>query len=159
MSGFSQHVKPRFEVTSLQLAQDILNAAMSASQALGDVLHHETMLMKAGKVRQALELEPQKEAATKVYMVTMEHVKANLLALKRFSAQLLLKFKEAEIRFQNIIQENQVVIATTKAVTEGLIRSLALETQSKTQLTGYNQSRTNVKSSTNTTGFFLEKHA
>lgn len=153
------HAKHRFEVTSPQLASDILNAAISASQTLGELLNRETILMKAGKVRQALDLEPQKEATTKIYMVTMEHVKANLLALKRFSEKHLLQFKESELRFQSIVQENQIVIATTKAVTEDLIRSLASETQSKTQVTGYNQSRTNVKSSTNTTGFFLEKQA
>jgi hypothetical protein len=154
-----QQSQTLLDVTSPLAAQELLVGAMSAIQTLKVVLEHETRLMKLGRVRQALELTEQKEAASKLYMITLERVKANMLALKRFASDRLVQLKKCHVEFQSILEENKMILVTTKAVTEDLIRSVAQETQSKKQLVGYNQGRSSVKSLANTGGFFVEKRA
>jgi hypothetical protein len=159
MSHQHHNTSPRVHVTSASMAEELLSSAMSTTQALGLILETETSLMRVGQVGQALALSEQKAATTRLYAITMENVKANLLALKRFAEPSITKFKEHTEKFQLILQRNNTVLITTKAISESLMRTLAQETQALQQPTGYGISQRQHTTNATLSGFYLQKNA
>jgi hypothetical protein len=159
MSHQHHNTSPRVHVTSASMAEELLSSAMSTTQALGLILETETSLMRVGQVGQALALSEQKAATTRLYAITMENVKANLLALKRFAEPSIAKFKEHTEKFQAILQRNNTVLITTKAISESLMRTLAQETQALQQPTGYGTTQRQHTTNTTLSGFYLQKNA
>lgn len=100
---------------------------------LEQTLAAETELMRAGRLREGLDLAPQKQEQAGFYMRLLESVKANAIALARFAPDSIEALKARHGAFAQQLRLNQTVIATVKSVSESLVRGLQTEaTASKT---------------------------
>ena len=98
--------------------------------ALSHVVGEETELVRAGKLSDAMEREPRKTELAGIYMRGVEQVKLNAVALARFVPDQVKRLKSAHVAFQDLIEINQIVLATARAVSESIVRDLAVRGES-----------------------------
>ena len=67
----------------------------------------------------------------------VEQVKLNAVALARFVPDQVKRLKEAHLAFQGLIETNQIVLATARAVSESVIRDLAADANKPMRANGY----------------------
>ena len=118
-------------------ATGLVETVIATMAALEKVLVEETNLLKAGKVRSALDHEGRKAELSGAYLKGLEAIKANALALARFAPESVAKLRREHARFSTVVDLNQTVLMTVRAVSEGLMRGLASETAPRTTATGY----------------------
>jgi hypothetical protein len=116
-------------ITNPQEASNLVEDVLLTMQQLSAVLTEEAHLMQAGRVKEALTHEQTKTELSSTYVLGLECIKANSLALRRVSPLALDKLKKAHLSFAETLSHNQTVLATVRAISENLMRSLALETQ------------------------------
>ena len=122
-------------------AERVIAGLTQAMAALGAAMETETLHLAAGRLREGLALETSKAELAASYVLALRHAKANVVALARFAPEPLRAFKAAQVRFDAVVERNQAVIATAKAVSEGLIRSLADELERGARPMGYGPGR------------------
>jgi hypothetical protein len=93
-------------------------------EKLGAIVEQETALVRAGKLRSAMALEPAKSQLAGQLFVAGERLKAGTKALGGAPAQCKDLAKVQEI-FHSLLQKNMVVLATAHAVSEGIVRRLS----------------------------------
>lgn len=118
-------------------AKGLIPAVMAAMESLERLLAEETVLLKSGRVAEGLAHEARKAELAGAYMQGLEAIKANALFLSRVAPEQVVALKAAHGRFSAAVDLNQTVIATARAVSEGLLRTLAAETGSGTKASGY----------------------
>lgn len=101
------------------------------------VLEAETAQLRIGRVRDGLAQEARKSELAGAYLRGLEGVKANAIALARFAPDALDRLRGAHARFGRALEANQVVLATARAVSEGLIKELAGEMNRARRPAGY----------------------
>jgi hypothetical protein len=112
-------------ITTTAEAEQAIAQVAGLIEKLRGVIEQETTLVHAGKVRNAAALGAQKTELTSKLYVTGERVKANakfLLQAAPASAAALAKVQEA---FRAVLERNMIVLATTHAVSEGIVRRLS----------------------------------
>jgi hypothetical protein len=127
--------RPR--ITSLAEARDLVDAVVATLNSLAHVIGEETQLMRDGRIGDALDREPRKTELAGRYMRGLEVVKANAVALARFVPDEVQRLKGAHIAFGDLLDTNQAVLATARAVSETIVRDLAREAGRTTQAQGY----------------------
>jgi hypothetical protein len=140
----------RLTVTGADDASQLVIGILQVLAALHSIVETETDLIRQGRLREGLEQEPEKTALAGTYMTGLETLKANAIALSRFAPQDVIRFREAHQDFAAALEMNQTVLATARAISENLVRSLAEEatklerpiTYGKTGQTGSYASRT-----------------
>ncbi len=110
---------------------------MGTLGTLAHVIGEETQLMRDGAVSAALALEPRKTDLAGQYMRGLEIVKANAVALARFVPQDVQRLKGAHGEFGELLEQNQAVLATARAVSETIVRDLARDAGRAGQPQGY----------------------
>lgn len=118
-------------------AKGLIPAVMAAMESLERLLAEETMLLKSGHVAEGLAHEARKAELAGAYMQGLEAIKANALFLSRVAPDQIAALKAAHGRFSTAVDLNQTVIATARAVSEGLLRTLAAEAGGGTKASGY----------------------
>lgn len=118
-------------------ATSLVETVIATMKALEKVLAEETGLLKAGKVRSALDHETRKAELSGAYLKGLETIKANALALARFAPESVAKLRQEHARFAGVVDLNQTVLMTVRAVSEGLMRGLASETAPRATAAGY----------------------
>lgn len=118
-------------------AQGLIPAVMAAMESLERLLAEETVLLKAGRVAEGLAHEARKAELAGAYMQGLEAIKANALFLSRVAPEQIAALKAAHGRFSAAVDLNQTVIATARAVSEGLLRTLAVEAGNGAKASGY----------------------
>jgi len=108
-----------------KLAEDL----MDVMGALLGVIEHETELVRAGKVREAMRLEQQKSELSRRYMVAVESLKTSQKYLAQISPELLTTLRRHHDTFRAMLQVNLTVLATAHAVSEGIVRGVNTEIQ------------------------------
>ena len=108
-----------------KLAEDMVDV-MSALLA---VIERETELVRAGNVREAIALEPQKGGLSRRYVVAVEHLKNSQKYLAQVSPELLTTLRRHHDTFRAMLQINLTVLATAHAVSEGIVRGVNTEIQ------------------------------
>jgi hypothetical protein len=108
-----------------KLAEDL----MDVMSALLDITERETELVRAGKVREAMQLEAQKSELSRRYMVAVENVKAAQKLLSQAAPDLLNTLRRHHDTFRAMLQVNLTVLATAHAVSEGIVRGVNSEIQ------------------------------
>jgi hypothetical protein len=108
-----------------KLAEDL----MDVMSALLGVTERETELVRAGKVREAMQLEAQKSELSRRYMVAVENVKAAQKQLAQAAPDLLNTLRRHHDTFRAMLQVNLTVLATAHAVSEGIVRGVNSEIQ------------------------------
>jgi hypothetical protein len=122
-------------------AERLVSAILATMAALEKLLDEETDLMRKGRIAEALASERAKNELTGTYLRQLETLKANAIALARFTPGALESLKASHKRFAGVIETNQAVLATARAVSEGLIRSLSEEVDAKSRPSTYGGNR------------------
>ncbi|MGO4674190.1 hypothetical protein AB4Z40_14970 [Bosea sp. 2YAB26] len=132
--------RPR--IASALEAQALIEAVLETLGALSHVVGEETELVRAGKLSDAMEREPRKTELAGIYMRGVEQVKLNAVALARFVPDQVKRLKAAHVAFQDLIEINQIVLATARAVSESIVRDLAFEANRPMRAAGYGPTAT-----------------
>jgi hypothetical protein len=106
-------------------AERILLGLTAALDDLEAALEIETALIGAGRIRDGLAAESRKAELSAAYVLQLQHAKAQIVALARLAPEALRRFRERQAAFERVMSRNQTVIATARAVAEGLIRGLS----------------------------------
>ncbi|MGP9822370.1 hypothetical protein ACTZWW_20290 [Salinarimonas sp. NSM] len=118
-------------------AEALVAEVRAVMQELEKLLEVETAHVRAGRIRDGLAQEARKSALTSRYVLCLEALKANAIALARFVPDALERLKAEHDSFQRTIETNQIVLATARAVSEGLVRSLSGELGGGATAAGY----------------------
>jgi len=100
---------------------------METLTALEAVLARESDHIRVGRLREGLAEAERKTSLSAAYLQGLETVKANAIALTRFAPEGIETLKAAHRRFTQAVETNQMVLATARSVSEGLVKSLAEE--------------------------------
>lgn len=120
------------------LVEDVLGSLSALSHLVGE----ETELVRAGRLPEALTRESRKTELAGLYMRGVEQVKLNAVALARFVPDQVQRLKSAHQAFQSLIETNQIVLATARAVSESIIRDLATDANRPSKAAGYGPAAT-----------------
>ena len=112
-------------------ARKLAENLMDVMSGLLDIIERETELVRAGDVREALQLEGQKGELSRRYMVTVENMKNSQKYLAQVSPELLTTLRRHHDTFRAMLQINLTVLATAHAVSEGIVRGVNTEIQRK----------------------------
>ena len=123
-------------------ARALIEAVLEALGALSHLVGEETELVRVGRLPEAMSREPRKTELAGIYMRGVEQVKLNAVALARFVPDQVKRLKEAHLAFQNLIETNQIVLATARAVSESVIRDLAADANKPMRANGYGPAAT-----------------
>lgn len=108
-------------------AQAFVQGLLAAMRDLEAALARESEGVRAGRIAEAMTGALAKAELAAAYMTGLEAAKANAIALARFAPEGLGALKAAQKRFAAVLEVNQQVLATARAVSEGLIKALAEE--------------------------------
>lgn len=108
-------------------ADRLVAATLAVMEDLGAVLAREAEAIRVGRLKEGLAEEARKAELATAYFVAIERVKANAVALARFAPAGVKSLKAAHERFGAAVTANQTVLATARAVSEGLVRSISEE--------------------------------
>lgn len=101
------------------------------------VLEAETAQLRVGRIRDGLAEGARKQELSGAYLVGLEGIKANAVALARFAPDAVERLRAAHARFGRVLEANQAVLATARAVSESLIKDLAEEMGRARRPAGY----------------------
>lgn len=110
-----------------KLAEDL----MDAMSALLGLIERETELVRAGKVRDAMTLESQKQELSRRYVGAVSQLKANQAQLSKSAPELLSTLHRHHDAFRAMLQVNLTVLATAHAVSESVVRGVNAEIQKR----------------------------
>ncbi len=116
-------LRPR--VTNAEEARRLILSALEALDALEPLIEAETALFRAGRIREALDMALDKNAAAARYTLCLESLKSNAIAIGRFQPPGLELLRKRHDSFHGKMALNMATVATARTVSEGLIRELA----------------------------------
>ena len=108
--------------------------------ALDDVLDEETVLLREGKLHQALNLVEAKNQLSIQYMLLQKAITANAALVKQLAPQDTEQLTRRHHLFQNTLQANLAVIATAREVSSELISDINQQVQKGARAETYGQS-------------------
>ena len=115
---------PRVIRTELEAEQALADLAL-VMDGLHGVVEHETALVRAGHLRQAAGLQKAKSELAGLYVAATERLKANTNFLVETRPHECRALRERHEILRAVLQKNLIVLATTHAVAEGIMRRLA----------------------------------
>ena len=113
-------------------ARQLTEELMEVMNGLLGIIERETELVRAGNVREAMQLERQKSELSGRYMVAVESLKNAQKYLNQVSPELLTTLRRHHDTFRAMLQINLTVLATAHAVSEGIVRGVSAEAQRRT---------------------------
>jgi hypothetical protein len=118
-------------------AERLVAGVLATMADLEKVLANETAHVRVGRIRDGLAEEARKSELASAYMRGLEAVKANAIALARFAPEALARLKAAHGAFGRVVETNQTVLATARAVSENLVKGVADEMNRLSRPQGY----------------------
>ncbi|RXT50831.1 hypothetical protein [Bradyrhizobium betae] len=112
-------------------ARKVAEQLMDAMNALLALIEHETELVRAGKVREAMTLESKKQELSRNYVGAVSDLKANQAQLAKSAPELLSTLHRHHDAFRAMLQVNLTVLATAHAVSESVVRGVNAEIQKR----------------------------
>ena len=125
-------------------ARKFAEELMDVMSALLGIIERETKLVRAGNVREAMQLEEQKSELSGRYMVAVESLKNAQKYLTQVSPELLTTLRRHHDTFRAMLQTNLTVLATAHAVSEGIVRGVSGELARKSAPQTYGASGTSI---------------
>lgn len=114
-------------ITTKAEAETALDDLTTLFANLCGLLQQETALVRAGRLRQAAEIEPaKKDLAGRLYTLG-ERLKANAKFILQSVPERCAALKGAQEDLRGALQRNMAVLATAHAVSEGIVRRLSGE--------------------------------
>jgi hypothetical protein len=120
---------PRTPIATPADARKLAEELLDVMSKLLAVIEQETAFVRAGKVREGMELEQQKSALTGRYVTAVETLKVAQTHLAQVAPDLLASLKRHHETFRAMLQINLTVLATAHAVSEGILRGVNAEVQ------------------------------
>ena len=115
---------------------------------LVETVEEETTRVRAGRLRDALELDETKVELARLYAAETERVKSCKNIIAQTLPDALDRLRKRHDAFRALLQRNLTVLATAHAVSEGIIRGVSGELARKRAPSTYGASgRTNAPSS------------
>lgn len=137
--------KPIASVGEAERAIANLNKIMDR---LTETVEEETARVRAGKLRDAVELEGPKHELSLLFTAEIQRVKAASAIIAQSLPEALDKLRRRHDAFQSLLQTNLTVLATAHAVSEGIIRGVSGELARKAAPSTYGANgRANLPSS------------
>ena len=127
----------RRSIATRDEAESFLAAFSRTMGELEEVLQIETREIEAGRIRAGLSQEERKGLLAAGYLQGLEHARANAIAIARFAPEAAARLKDAHLGFRTALEHNQQVLATARAVSEGLVKGVAEEMAKQTRPSGY----------------------
>lgn len=118
-------------------AERLVAGVLRTMADLEAVLEAETGHIRIGRFREGLSQEARKSELSAAYIQGLEAIKANAVALARFAPAALGELKTSHLAFGKVVETNQVVLATARAVSETLVKGIAEEMGRQTKPQGY----------------------
>ena len=112
-------------------ARKLAENMMEVMNALLAVIERETELVRAGQVREAFKLEESKNEMSRRYIAMITLLKASQKYLAQTTPDLLSALHRHHDVFRAMLQVNLTVLATAHAVSEGIVRGVNSEMQSR----------------------------
>ena len=128
---------PRPPIATPADARKLAEELLDVMSKLLAVVEQETAFVRAGKVREGMELEPQKSALTGRYVTAVETLKVAQTHLAQVAPDLLASLKRHHETFRAMLQINLTVLATAHAVSEGILRGVNAEVQRRSMPNTY----------------------
>jgi hypothetical protein len=110
-------------------ARKLAENLMDVMSTLLGLIERETELVRAGKVREAMALAPNKSELSRRYVGAITHLKASQKYLQQSAPELLATLHRHHDTFRAMLQINLTVLATAHAVSESIIRGVNTEMQ------------------------------
>jgi hypothetical protein len=110
-------------------ARKLAENLMDVMSALLGVIERETELVRAGKLREGMALEPKKTELSRRYVGAITHLKASQKYLHQAAPDLLNTLHRHHDVFRAMLQINLTVLATAHAVSESIVRGVNTEMQ------------------------------
>jgi hypothetical protein len=110
-------------------ARKLAENLMDVMSALLGVIERETELVRAGKIREAMNFEPKKTELSRRYVNAIAHLKASQKYLFQTAPELLNTLHRHHDVFRAMLQVNLTVLATAHAVSESIVRGVNTEMQ------------------------------
>jgi len=132
MSPHAQRREAPAPIPSAATAADARKLAenlMDVMSALLGVIERETELVRAGKLREAMEFEPKKSELSRRYVGAVAQLKASQKYLTQAAPELLTTLHRHHDTFRAMLQINLTVLATAHAVSESIVRGVNAEVQ------------------------------
>ena len=111
-------------ITTPTEAEQAIGELTLLVEKLSAIIEQETLLVREGKLRNAMALEATKSQLAGQLFVAGERVKAGTKALGSAPAHCK-ELAKVQDKFQALLQKNMVVLATAHAVSEGIVRRLS----------------------------------
>ena len=143
MSPHAQQREAQAPIPTAATAADARKLAenlMDVMSTLLGVIERETALVRAGKLREAMEFEPKKSELSRRYISAVGQLQASQKYLMQSAPELLTALHRHHDTFRAMLQINLTVLATAHAVSEGLIRGAQAEVAAKNAPQTYGQS-------------------
>jgi hypothetical protein len=118
-------------------ARKLAENLMDVMSGLLSVIEGETELVRAGKLREAMKLEPQKTELSRRYVVVVGQMKASQKYLSQAAPELLKTLHRHHEVFRSMLQVNLTVLATAHAVSENIVRGVNAEMARKSMPNTY----------------------
>jgi hypothetical protein len=116
-------------VSTAAEARKLAESLMEVMSALLGVIERETELVRAGKLREAMALEPNKTELSRRYVGAVGQFKASQKFLSQTVPELLTALHRHHDVFRAMLQINLTVLATAHAVSESIVRGVNTEMQ------------------------------
>jgi hypothetical protein len=112
-------------ITTTAEAEKAIAQVAELIDKLHGIVEQETTLVRAGKIRNATTLGPQKSELAGKLFIAGERLKANAKFLLQAAPASAAALRGVEETFRAMLQRNMIVLATAHAVSEGIVRRLS----------------------------------
>lgn len=124
-----QAPSPYPAVANATEARKLAESLMEVMNALLSLIERETELVRAGKLREAMQFEPQKTELSRRYVGVVGQMKASQKYMSQAVPDLLKTLHRHHDVFRSMLQVNLTVLATAHAVSENIVRGVNAEMQ------------------------------
>jgi hypothetical protein len=114
-------------VTSPAEALRLVSHLSDVMDALLGTIEEETELVRAGRLREAAQLEASKTDLSRMYLVDTARIRQSWSYLSDAAPEHLAALRQRHDLFQALLQINLTVLATAHAVSEGIMRGVSEE--------------------------------
>jgi hypothetical protein len=125
------------QVSTVPDARRLAEGLLTLMNALLGIVERETELVRAGHVREAMALEPEKSEASRQYTQAIARLTSSRDYLAQATPDLLSALHRHHETFRAMLQVNLTVLATAHAVSEGIVRGVNREMQRRSLPNGY----------------------
>jgi len=112
-------------ITTVAEAERAIEDASALIGKLSTLMEEETSLVHGGRVSRLAALAPEKSELSRQLFAAHERLKANAAFLLRAVPARCATLRHVQDGFRAVLQKNLMVLATTHAVSEGIVRRLS----------------------------------